>query len=824
MPCDISVMDDRENWSKVEALFDQAWDLPAEARETWLRQQPVEPALLQQVLAMFAAADASQEFLETPATVATAQDDDEPLLGAGDRAGSWRIERAIGRGGMGEVYDAQRDDGLFEQRGALKLITGADARDWARFDAERQILASLEHPGIARLIDGGLLASERPFMVMELVPGVPIDVYCEREAVSLRERVELVRQVASALAHAHARLVVHSDLKPSNILVDDTGRPRLIDFGIAHLVEGGGGPRQARLSPDYAAPEQLRDGAISTATDVYGLAAVLYRLVAGVPVRHTTGLPSPVVVARIADGEIAPLQIPPGASRSDCALIADLDAILRRALAVGPADRYASIEAFDKDLALALERRPVRARLDERGYATQRWLWRNRWPLLATSVVIASLATGLGVALVQEREASRQRDEAVRERVRLEAIQQTVFHMFRVAGETRGAGATASEVLNAAAQRIEDGFARDQASGAPTLHVLGELYFLLNDYEAAAPLLRRLAQADATHVQPALIAAASYDLAQTELRLGNIEAAQVMLSRAQDFWRTDPERWHSRMVDSRLVEAQLLRESGQPEAAATLLEQALTERINLSGPLHRETGVFQNNLGVQYFALGRLDPAREAFQAARRIWAENDLAQSPDALNTLNNWGAVEVAAGRLEDAEPLLGEAVVLRSRYFGASAATAALLNNYGKLLLRLDRAEEAIPVLQDATEQGQRYAGSGSMLHVAALSGLAEAQLAAERDVEAMASALLALRAARDHLGADHPATAIASLALARVRAEEGDRASAATLLDDAERIAGQVGQAGARIAAQAAEIRARYQLATGRPAPETTTPSP
>ena len=821
-------MSDRENWERVETLFDQVWELPREQRAGWLQRQPVSQALREQVLALLASADSSGDFLETPVAGSAAP---APfLLQAGDRAGSWRIERPIGRGGMGEVYDAQRDDGLFEQRGALKLIAGADARDWWRFDAERQILASLEHPGIARLIDGGLLQEQRPFMVMEFVDGEPIDAYCERAKLTLRGRVELVRQVADALAHAHGRLVVHSDLKPSNILVDAGGRPRLIDFGIAHLVEGSAAQRQTRLSPDYAAPEQLQAGGISTATDVYGLAGVLYRLVSGEPVRRTAGLPTPVVLARIA-ATPAPVSRAgrgwPARDGTERALLADLVAILDKALSPAPADRYPSIEAFDKDLALALERRPVKARRGERAYAARRWLRRRLWPVLATAVVVASLAVGLGVAVQEEREAARQRDEAVRDRARLEAIQQAVFHMFRVAGETRGAGATAREVLDAAAARIEEEFARDPATGAPTLHALGELYFLLNDYEAAAPLLRRLAQADPGSVDPALVASARYDLAQAGLRLGDADQARELLAQAQDFWRGEPLRWRSRLVDSRLLEAQLLRDAGESEAAVSLLQSALLERIELDGPLHRETGVFHNNLGVQHFAMGRYEPARHAFEAARVIWRENGLEQSPDALNTLNNWGALEVAAGDLTAAEPLLREAVALRRLYFGASAATAALLNNYGKLLLRLQRADEAIAILREASEQGQRFAGSGSMLHVAALSGLAEAQLGAGLDDDAGDNAEMARRLAIGHLGDAHPATAIADLVLAQVRAGQGRRDEAAGLLHEAEQIAANAGGTGARIAAQAAEIRLRLGLQgppAAHPAPGTATPSP
>lgn len=815
-----------DSWRQVEALFDAAWEQPAGQRAAWLRAQPVPEPLIAQVLDLLAAVGDSEQFLEPDPDAWEAED--PYLLAVGDRAGAWRVEGVIGRGGMGQVYRVQRADGQFDQSGALKVIAGADATAWSRFESERQILAGLDHPGIARLIDGGLLPSQRPFMVMEHVQGEPVDSWCERRDLDLRARVQLVVELAPALAHAHSRLVVHGDIKPSNILVDGDGRPRLIDFGVARLADQDGGrSRQAPLSPDYAAPEQLVSHEVTTLTDVHGLAAVLYRLVTGQALRRTAGLPAAVLARRIADGDITPAAATAGAQRwqrlpVQRRLLRDLDAILARALAADPGQRYHSIDAFCADLQRALDLRVVHARSQHRGYRIGRWLQQNRGAVAAVVAVMVSLVLGLGAALWQGREATHQRDQALGERARLEAVQQAILHMFRSAGESGGSQVSAAQVLDAAAQRVQDQFTRDPAAGAPVLHMLGELYFLLTDYEAATPLLERVAGADTTQVDPALVMAASHDLAQIKLRQGGSQEARQLLSRAQDFWQKQPERWRWKLLESRLLEAQLLRAAGDPHAAVALLERALDEVAGL-GPLERTAGVVQNNLGVMFFGIGEHDRAREAFAAAEQLWSTLDLQHSPDALNTLNNWGAVELASGNAEGAEPLLAKALALRREHFGPSAATAALLNNYGKLLLRLERAGDAVPLLEEAVTMAARYAGEGSIHHVAALCGLAEGRIGQDQAPAARELAETALDLAIGHLGTGHPATGMARLALALAHAEMGQPELAAAQLDALAQHAGP--EAGwQRLDASAKSLRERYQLPATAPAPDTATPSP
>ncbi len=811
-----------DNWQEVETLFDAAWEILPARRRAWLAQQPARAAVIDQVLALLDAVGASGSFLEAPnAAIAGA----EPSPMRFERLGCWRVRGRLGRGGMGQVYEVERDDGQFAQRAALKLIDAVDAASVARFHHERQVLATLDHPAIARVIDGGDAPDGRPFMVMEYVNGTPIDDYCAREAVDLRGRVRLVQQACDALAHAHARRVVHRDVTPSNLLVDTEGRVRLIDFGIAGI--GGDEARVGAMSWDYAAPELACGGVVSTSADVYGVAAVLYRLVAGRPPRTAAGASPLVAVASLQAGTVPLTEALAGRPRmsGERALLADLDAILAHALARQASERPASVLALSDELERALAGDVVEARAGQRGYRFTRRVRRGRWWLASAATIVLSLVIGVGLAVMHAFEAERQRDEALREQARLAAIQQAVFHMFRSAGEAGGGEVRAADVLDAAAHRIGEEFADDPARGAPVLHALGELYFLLTDYTAAAPLLARLADADPRVVDPALIAAARYDLAQIAYRQGRIDDAADSLERAQAFWLSAPARWESRLLDSRLLESQVLRGRGDAAAAIGLLEAALPRRLAISGENHRETGVLYNNLAVACFDSGDHDAARRWFAAARTVWRESGLEQSPDALNTLNNAGAVELAAGVPRAAEALFEEALILRERLYGESAATAALVSNLGKLRLQGGRIEAALALLERAEVMAERYAGKGSVHHVATLTGIVEALLA-RGDVEAAETA--ALRANDLPMDGERTggvATAMATLSLARVRHAQRRTDEAGRLLDLLEAdTAGMQGSAVVRVRAQAAELRSLPEVPAPHRAPDRATPSP
>jgi tetratricopeptide (TPR) repeat protein len=800
-------------WARIEAALDAAEAAGPTKRDQLLRQQLADaPGLLAKAQSMLAAMGAAEDFLESGSSVPAG-----PWLPqAGTRFGAWMVDGSaagagdapLGRGGMGVVLAVSRAEGGFDQRGALKLMRDDAGIDVSRFERERQLLADLDHPGLARLLDGGVDAAGRPWLVMERIDGQSIDDWCDARNVDLAGRCRLVLAVIDAVAAAHRRLVLHRDLKPGNVLVDGDGRARVIDFGIARRMDSHSAATDAALplSAPWAAPELLTGGPAGPPVDVYGVAALLYQLASGRPPVDLAGLPLALGIGRVLD------QVPPRLQRAMSpvlaaapgGLMADLDAILAKALRKDPAARYPTLDALAADLQAALAGQVVAARAGDAAYRLRRAVWRARWPLAAALAVMLALGGGLVAALVQKREAVAARDAALAEEARGEAVRQSLYLLLAESVETAGGEASARDVLARAQDRIRREFARRPAESARVLHALGELYFYLGDYEGARQVLTPLVTAPRPDLPPETLAAARYDLAQASVRIGDVDAAAAYLAQAQTWWRRDPVKWRPQLIDSRIAEAQIVR-SRDPVAAAALLTAAMHEQALLGAGINRQSGVFQNNLGVALQAAGDLDGAAKALRAAAVIWQQTGLEETPDALNTLNNLAAIETLQGRPQAAEPLFAKAVAVRKALFGASGGTAALLNNHGKVLLLLGQPARAEPVLAEAVAMAARHAGPGSIHHVAALAGLAEAQLA--RDAAAGLATAQAAVAAAAAAKAPPPALAMADLALARALIAAGRSAEARAALGRAQAIIPALGPAGARLARTAADLAAR-----------------
>lgn len=791
-------------WARLDTVIDQALELPPEARDPFLTDVFADdPATLAAARRVIDAIDRSDGFLDDPAPGA----DDGAAALDGARFGAWRIVGELGRGGMGVVHAVVRVDGGFEQRGALKRVRDGDHVDTARFTAERQLLAELDHPGIARLLDGGIDQDGHPWMVMEQIDGAPIDRWCTERAVPLAGRIRLAIDILDAVGAAHRMLVLHRDLKPANVLVDAEGRVRVIDFGIAKRLDlSAQTEAMAPLSAPYAAPELLTGAPPGPPVDVYGAGALLYELACGRPPIDLEGVPVALGVGRVLDVEPVRLTALRGQcsvlAQAPSALVTDLDAIVARALRKEPAARYPTLEAMAEDLRRALDGRVVAARSGDRAYRVRRAIWRARWPIAASLAIVAALAGGLIATELQRREAVAARDAALAEEERSEAVRQSLYLVLAESVETAGIDATSRDVLDRATRRITAEFARDPAESARVLHALGELHFYLGDYAAAKAALDPLV-AGGSKLPGDTLAAARYDMAQALVRLGEVDAARPLLAQAQAYWRRDPAKWRARMIDSRLVEAQILRAS-DPTAAVALLKSALMEHNAMHGARNRQAGVFQNNLGVTLQTVGDLEGAGTAFRAAEAIWRATGLTETPDALNTANNLAAIEMLSGRPQAAEPLFAQAVRVRRKLFGASGGTAAVLNNHGKVLLILGQVDAALAALTEAAAMAEQFAGAGSMHQVAALSGLADAQLAKGMTDAALATARRAVAASA--LGkAPPPARAMALIAQAKAQRENGDRAGARASLDQVDAIVPTLGPAGARLATAAAEVR-------------------
>jgi len=466
--------------SRVEDLFHELADLSQAAREQYFARHGVDQQTRREVEELLAFDPSASGLLQRDIELA-AQRTLGHLEKAGQRCGPYRLVRLIGRGGMGAVYLAERADGEVTQQVAVKLLrSGADYLERERFLQERQILATLAHPNVARLLDAGHLEDGQPFLAMEYVDGSPIDVFTNE--LPVRKTIALFAKVCTAVAYLHRNLIVHRDLKPTNILVSEDGEPKLLDFGIAKLIylrtdSTSTGLRM--LTPEYASPEQIVGGTVSTATDIYSLGAVLYRLLTRrAPHEFGRGTPEEILAAVCTREVTRPSEWAP-------ALKGDLEVILMKALRKDPQERYGTAEQFGEDLKAFLESRPIRARKGELAYRARKFVRRFWIPLAAAAMVIISLAAGVLVAN-HEREVAEQRFLQVRElanklfdidaqirntpgntKARQLIVSTSLEYLKRVGAETRGDKDLAMEIGGAYLQLA-------QIQGVPVNSNLGQ--------------------------------------------------------------------------------------------------------------------------------------------------------------------------------------------------------------------------------------------------------------------------------------------------------------------------------------------------------------
>ena len=503
-----------ERRKRALAIFDQVADLAGKEREARLVEACAgDDALLVQVRAMLAADATDTEPFSGSATAWGAalarEGDDAQDRMLGRSVGAWRIVGIVGRGGMGAVYAVERSDGAYTQQAALKLIHAsadtAAARE--RFLRERQILARLQHPNIATLLDGGINADAEPWFVMELVDGQPIDRWCDERGLAPRERVVLFLQVLDAVRYAHRNLVVHRDLKPSNLLVNADGRVKLLDFGIAKQLEQTEATATAdrALTFQYASPEQLHDAPITTASDIWQLGVILHRLLAG---SHPFGLTQATPVAKqLQQLEREPEPLTRAAAHASAeqaaqrggltpvtlarALRGNLAEIVRTCLRRDPEARYASADALANDLRSWLDNRPIAAVPLSRGDRANLWLRRNRVLAASATAIAFALLAGAGVALWQAHAAREQANIAQRENANANAAMQFITSTFAATSpeQTLKSDVSVRQLLEHAQAELDKRGAVDPKVRQPVQRMLGRLYYSLDDRKRASELL-----------------------------------------------------------------------------------------------------------------------------------------------------------------------------------------------------------------------------------------------------------------------------------------------------------------------------------------------
>jgi eukaryotic-like serine/threonine-protein kinase len=713
---------DRERWQRVSAVLDAAMELPPAARAAYLDHECAGDADLRRQVEELLRADADADaFLAGSASeraaplVAELADLEAPAAAVGERTvGAYRLGRLLGEGGMGVVYLAERVDGQFDQQVAIKIlkhgVPGLDAE--RRFRQERQILAHLQHPGIARLLDGGVTGDGSPFFVMERVEGTPITEYCDARRLGVEQRLRVFLEVCEAVQYAHQSLVVHRDLKPSNILLDAGGRAKLLDFGIAKILAQGtevpsgeaGRTALRAMTPEYAAPEQVRGEAVTTATDVYALGVLLYELLAGErPYRVPRGSAAELERAILEQEPARPsdrARAVPGASAKDRArrLRGDLDRIVLQALQKDPRRRYPSAEALANDIRRHLEGQPVFARGDAVTYRLSKFLRRHRLAMSAAALVVLSLVGGLVAATVQARRAQREARKA-------EAVKNFLQSLFSASNpaEAQGRQRTARDLLDDGARRVETELQEQPEVQSEVARLIAATYQGLGEYDRAASLLRadleRRRRLDGPHSTAA--AESLTHLADVLYDQGRVDPAAPLYEEALAIQR--------RMRGERSPEvAELLwdiagvkRNRGDLAAAEGLQKQALAIDIESRGEDSREAAAVRESLAITYADGDRYAEAA-AMQQPVVAWRERHSGPDhPETLIARYNHATYLLALGHAAEVAQIAEDVAARQRRVLGARHADLATsLRLLARALDASGRSEEArAPIVEAA-----------------------------------------------------------------------------------------------------------------------------
>lgn len=725
---------DAQRWQRARELFDRLVEQPRDRWEDLLAEHCGEDAALAQEVRDLLAADTGATTglaAQAPAVladIAAAEEAAEQARLQGQRVGPFRLLRPLGRGGMGAVWLAERADGEFAQQVAVKLIrSGWDAAAvMARFRDERQILAGLQHPHIAHLVDGGVSADGKPWLALEYVDGCDIASYCDRERLGLEQRLALFDSVCAAVAHAHARLVVHRDLKPSNILVSRDGAVKLLDFGIAKLVD----PASATISatrvftPEYAAPEQVRGDVVTTAVDVYALGLLLYELLTGrrpYGAEHST--PAAYERAILDTEPTRPSQaVLAGGNGMDALRLAqcrdlspqrlrrelrgDLDAIVLKALRKEPAQRYTSVAELAADVLAHRHRQPVQARRGGWRYRAQRFVARHALATALAAAAAFALCLGLGLALWQGQQARLQRDLALRESARAQRTADFLADLFTQADPNvnQGKEPGASQLLDAGAEQLLGGALDEDAHAKAGLLLvlirarralnIGDSYDGLVD-EALRQAQRsgdELLRLEALELKAAMLGSSSQQ-----------PAAMALFEQVRRELPTQDARFLRLRVRTAIDMANTASGMARDEDTDRLLREAYA----LQQQLPDDAETWRNDAVVPLaFRLIRSDRAAEAEALLRQALASEQAKPQPHLLRQARISEVLGMSLQNRADLGEALDwsrRALALKEQVYGKRphGGLTTSINNYGVMLARADRIDEALPQLRRALE---------------------------------------------------------------------------------------------------------------------------
>jgi len=708
-----------ERWSQVDAAFQAVVDRPSVERSELLdRLCGADHELRQEVEGLLAADEESQGFLEPPPP--SGERAPGGALPPAPRVGPYRVLEKIGEGGMSSVYVAAREDQAYEKRVAVKFFR-PELESPAlvqRFHVERQILANLDHPYIARLLDGSSTADGVPYLIMDYVEGQPIDEYCDTRRLSVEARLELFRKVCTAVQYAHANLVVHRDVKPSNILVRGDGEPKLLDFGIAKLLSPGVGPVRHEptrlgayvMTPEYASPEQARGEPVTTAADVYSLGVLLYRLLTGTLPYDVENRPLPEILRAVCEEEPARPSARAGALDAEVAgargttpralarrLAGDLDTIVLKALRKEPERRYASVEQMSEDVRRHLAGLPVMARPDTLAYRTAKFARRHRLGVAMAMVAALGAAAFVGMLVVQ----------SIRLRKalgRAEAVTRFLRETLGSANPYGGIGrdVTLVEVLQRSVGRIDASLAGEPETDATVRATLGVTFRDLGRYSEAQPLLEQ-----ALAIRRRLLGSAHPAVAESLMDLGELLNQTTDLTRAESLFREAVAIERSTFGADGLETAEalnglgsVLRKQGDYAQAEAVNREALGIRQRRLPADHAKVAQSLRMLGAVLHDRGDYKAAEPFVKQALEIVRRTLPADSAEITLALRDYAVLLTDEGDFAAAEPLFREVLARQRERLGEEhSIIAESLTNVARVATERGNVREAADLQRQA-----------------------------------------------------------------------------------------------------------------------------
>ena len=809
-----------EFWKLVNEVLLKALEKPCEQRAGFLDEAcRGDEALRREVELLLDTQLSTRQPIDQPAFDLLAEQG--PGFGSGQTIGPYRIEHEIGRGGSGAVFLATRIDGRFRKKVAVKVlkrgldpVAGGRESEEAlrRFRQERRILANLDHPNIARSFDDGTTDGNRPYLVMEYVDGEPVDHYCRAQGLDVRQRLELFLKICSAVAFAHRNLIIHRDLKPSNILVTAGGEPKLLDFGIAKLLEtdaispAGTSPAgdssnedppdtlatlngKRLMTPDYASPEQVRGEPMTTVSDVYSLGVVLYQLLVGqrpyrirsplesdvreVVCHHEPPLPSAALARRNSRSQH---ERQPFERHSARRLTGDLDSIVMTALAKKAGHRYASVEQFSDDLRRHLQDRPVAARKSTFSYRAGKFLVRNHKAVALAGVAFVLLISFAGYRELQQRRLEAERDRVAQERDRAEQVSSFLSRLFEADdGERPRSELLARDLLDNGVRKIQEEFEGDDDLRAELLMKLYRAYNYLGYAVESEPLLRqahalRRGLHDQLHpkVIESIESVARFEAGRGDFRKEEVLLRQVLAWRTQIYGEN-----HPKVTQTRLELGVAMMDQGRYAEADPLLRDGLEELRSL-GENPRTIAAMEGNLAIVLHQRGDFEEAealyRRVMEDSARILGDDE---HPQVLANKQNLAACLRDRGDYDASEKLYHELREVHDRQFGTShLASANVRHGIALLMLYRGEPERAEPLVRHALDLRQRF---GHADHPRTASyRLTQARLLLERgDVDdAEAEVRQALRVLEQRFSEEHWSVHHARSLLGHVLSRRGE----------------------------------------------------